>query len=179
MLQTQVAQSLGNHLVLKHATIEDAPRLNAFNALIHDPYEGVQTEAMMLHHPTIRPENFIYIEDEATGQIVSSLGLLPWRWRFDEIELKLGEMAIVGTLPAYRHRGLVRILANHFKECLAEGEYDLSFLGASCIITASSAMNTPFPSKGTGICHFIKSHPQPRPRPPTSSARLPQTTSPP
>ncbi len=115
--------------MLKHATIEDAPRLNAFNAAIFDPYIGAQTEAMMRYHPTIRPENFIYIEDESTGQIVSALGLLPWRWRFDEIELKLGEMAIVGTLPAYRNRGLVRTLVNHLKECLAEGEYDLSFIG--------------------------------------------------
>ena len=88
-----------------------------------------QTEAMMLHHPTIRPGDFIYIEDEATQQIVSSLGLLPWRWRFDEIELKLGEMAIVGTLPTYRNHGLVRTLVNHLKEMLAEGEYDLSHLG--------------------------------------------------
>jgi hypothetical protein len=125
----QCIQSLGTHLVLKHATIEDAPRLNAFNALIHSRYVGVQTEAMMLHHPTIQPENFIYIEDETTGQIISSLGLLPWCWRFDEIELKVGEMAIVGTLPEYRRQGLVRILVNHLKEILAEEEYDLSFLG--------------------------------------------------
>ncbi len=129
MLQTQVARTLGNNLVLKHATVEDTPRLNAFNALIFDPYIGVQTEAMMLHHPTIRPENFIYIEDATTGQIVSSLGLLPWRWRFDEIELKMGEMAIVGTLPEYRRRGLVRTLVNHLKGCLAADGYDLSFLG--------------------------------------------------
>ena len=129
MLQIQYVKSLGTTLVLKHATVEDAPRLNAFNAMIHDAYVGVQTEAMMLHHPTIYPENFIYIEDQSTGQIVSSLGLLPWRWRFDEIELKIGEMAIVGTLPEYRHRGLVRTLVNHLKECLTEGGYDLSHLG--------------------------------------------------
>ena len=129
MLQTQYVQSLGNNLVLKHATVEDAPRLNAFNAMIFDPYVGVQTEAIMLHHPTIRPENFIYIEDESTGQIVSSLCLLPWRWRFDEIELKMGEMGIVGTLPEYRNRGLIRTLVNHLKEMLAEGEYDLSQIG--------------------------------------------------
>ena len=63
MLQTQSVKTLGTNLVLKHATVEDAPRLNAFNAMIFDPYVGVQTEAMMLHHPTIRPENFIYIDD--------------------------------------------------------------------------------------------------------------------
>jgi predicted acetyltransferase len=38
-------------------------------------------------------------------------------------------MAIVGTLPAYRNRGLVRTLVNHLKDMLAEGEYDLSHLG--------------------------------------------------
>src|SRR5512142_2939996 len=106
MLQTQSVKSLGTHLVLKHATVEDTPRLKAFNALIFNPYLGVQGEAMMLHHPIIHPENFIYIEDESTGKIVSSLCLFPWRWRFDEIELKMAEMAIVGTLPEYRHRGL-------------------------------------------------------------------------
>lgn len=129
MLQTQNFKSLDTHLVLKHATVEDVPRLNAFNALIHDPHVGIQTEAMMLHHPTIHPEHFIYIEDAASRQIISALCLLPWRWRFDEIELKVGEMAIVGTLPEYRRRGLVRTLVNHFKDCLAGGEYDLSFLG--------------------------------------------------
>jgi predicted N-acetyltransferase YhbS len=129
MFQTPSVKSLDAHLVLKHATVKDAPRLNAFNAMIFDPYVGAQTEAMMLHHPTIHPENFIYIEDESTGQIVSCLCLLPWRWLFDEIELKMGEMAIVGTQPEYRRRGLVRALVNHFKECLAEDEYDLSFLG--------------------------------------------------
>lgn len=41
----------------------------------------------------------------------------------------MGEMAIVGTLPEYRNRGLVRALVDHFKECLADDEYDLSFLG--------------------------------------------------
>ncbi len=127
MVQTQYAKSLGNHLVLKHATAEDAPRLSTFNALIHgDKQVGVITEALMLHHPTARPEDFIYVEDESTGEIVSSICLLPWRWRFDEIELKMGEMGIVGTLPEYRNRGLIRALVDHFKEMLAEGEYDLS-----------------------------------------------------
>jgi len=86
------------------------------------------TRSLILHHPLTRPEHWLYVEDESTQQIVSSLALIPWQWRCEDVALKAGEMGIVGTLEAYRNRGLVRELIVRFKELLREGEFDLSHI---------------------------------------------------
>jgi predicted N-acetyltransferase YhbS len=107
---------------------EDVERLAAFNGSIHDEGVADLTRRLMIDHPHTRPEHWLFVEDEAAGQIVSSLCLIPWRWRYQDVELKAGEMGIVGTLPAYRHRGLVRALAARHAELLREGGYDLSHI---------------------------------------------------
>jgi GNAT superfamily N-acetyltransferase len=118
---------LGDHLVLTSvSTLEDAERLAEFNGFIHDAHVIDMTRALILHHPCTRPEHWLFVKDEQTGQIVSSLGLIPWTWRYGEVELSAGEEAIVGTHPDYRRRGLIRALNQRFKELLREGEFDLS-----------------------------------------------------
>lgn len=124
--------SLGDGLILKSiANEQDVERLAQFNGAIHDqgePLVANLSRQLMLHHPATRPDYWLYIEDETTGQIVSALCLIPWRWRYEDVELKAGEMGIVGTLESYRGRGLVRALDRRFKELLAAGEYDISHI---------------------------------------------------
>jgi hypothetical protein len=48
------------------------------------------------------------VEDTQTGQIVSSMCLIPQTWTYDEIPFPVGRPEAVGTDPAYRRRGLVR-----------------------------------------------------------------------
>lgn len=124
---TPYHRALGSGLTLKSlADSQDAERLITFNGQIFG--EGVigMTRSMIFHHPTIRPEYWLYIEDDATQQIVSSLVLIPWTWRYEDSTLKAAEMGIVGTLESYRNRGLIRSLVGRFKEMLREGEFDLS-----------------------------------------------------
>jgi hypothetical protein len=59
-------------------------------------------------HPTLRPEDFTIIEETATGRIVSSLNLIPQTWTYEGIEFPVGRPELVGTLPEFRDRGLVR-----------------------------------------------------------------------
>jgi predicted acetyltransferase len=121
--------SLDNNLVLKSlANQQDIERLAAFNGQIFGQDVSEMTRALILNHPPARPEYWLFIEDESNGQIVSSLALIPWLWRYEDVTLKSGEMGIVGTLEAYRNKGLIRALDRRFKELLREGEFDLSHI---------------------------------------------------
>ncbi|NLX10309.1 MAG: GNAT family N-acetyltransferase [Chloroflexi bacterium] len=110
------------------ASAEDAERLGAFNEAIHGDGTDAMTRELILHHPHTRPEHWLYVEDDASGQVVSSLCLIPWTWRYGSVTLRAGEMGIVGTLEPYRHRGLIRALDGRFKELLRDGGYHLSHI---------------------------------------------------
>ncbi len=120
-------QEIENGLVLRSLGDEnDIERIAAFNGAIHGEGVAALTRELVLHHPNTRPEGWLFIEDETEHKIVSSLCLIPWTWRYEDVELKAGEMGIVGTLKEYRRQGLIRRLAVRFAELLREGGYDLS-----------------------------------------------------
>ncbi|NDJ77590.1 MAG: GNAT family N-acetyltransferase [Chloroflexi bacterium] len=124
---TPYHRSLGNGLTLKSISTEDEiERVAAFNDHIHGEDLDAMTRGLVLHHPHTRPEHWLFVEDDASRDVVSALCLIPWTWRCDGVELKAGEMGIVGTREDFRHRGLIRALDARFKELLNEGEYDLS-----------------------------------------------------
>lgn len=124
---TPYYRPLADNFVMKsvrdHA---DAERLAIFNGQIFGESVAQMTRRLIFHHPMTRLEYWLYIEDESTGQIVSSLALIPHQWRCEEVTLKAGEMGIVGTLESHRNRGLVRALAARHRELLVEGGFDLS-----------------------------------------------------
>jgi Acetyltransferase (GNAT) domain len=126
---TLYSRALPNGLVLKSIRdLADVERLAAFNGQIHGEEVIEMTRSLILHHPMTRPEHWLYIEDESNSQIVSSLALIPWEWRYEDVTLKAGEMGIVGTLESYRNRGLVRELIVRFKELLRDEAFDLSHI---------------------------------------------------
>lgn len=49
------------------------------------------------------------MEERTSGKIVSSLNLISQTWSYAGIEFGVGRPELVGTLPEYRHRGLVRL----------------------------------------------------------------------
>jgi hypothetical protein len=123
------SKALGDGLILRSlAGAEDVERLAAFNQRIHED-EGVAvlTRNLLFDHPHTRPEHWLLVE-EAGGRIVSSLCLIPWTWRYQDVPLQSGEMAIVGTLEEYRRRGLIRVQAARFAELLRDGGYDVSHI---------------------------------------------------
>jgi hypothetical protein len=105
---------LGDDLRLRFATVNDIDPLAQFNGRIHggdhfNPFVAQWTrEFASLSHPTCGPDNVTLVEDTATGQIVSSMCLIPQTWTFDGIPFPVGRPEAVGTDPAYRRRGLVR-----------------------------------------------------------------------
>ncbi len=108
-------RDLGNGLLMRRATCEDADALAEFNGRIHgeNPLDAQRVAAwthdLLAHpHPTLRPADVIIVEESATGQIVSSMNLIPQTWTYEGVEFGIGRPELVGTLPEYRNRGLVR-----------------------------------------------------------------------
>lgn len=125
----QIMRDLGNGLLLKSvSTPGEIERLAAFNLHIHGQGLDTMTNHLIYHHPHTKPDEWLFVEDAASGEVVSSLCLIPWTWRYAGVNLRAGEMGIVGTLEAYRRRGLVRCLVEQFKTLLDEGEFDVSHI---------------------------------------------------
>jgi len=115
------SKPLGDGLVLRTAaSAQDVERVAAFDGRIHGPGIAPVVRNLFSHYPGASLRDLIFVEDEATGQIVSSLCLIPWTWRCGDAVIPAGEMGIVGTLEAYRQRGLVRAQIAFFKQRLAE-----------------------------------------------------------
>jgi hypothetical protein len=113
--QKTILRDLGNGLVMRRATPEDADALAKFNAEIHGDNEadGQRVAAwtrdlLTRPHPTLRPDDFTIVEETASGRILSSLNLIPQTWTYEGIEFGVGRPELVGTAPEFRNRGLVR-----------------------------------------------------------------------
>ena len=108
-------RDLGGGLTLRWGKAEDAEALAAFNIALHtdDPAEpelwlGEWTRELMNgRHPTTNAGDFTIVENEA-GEIVSSMNVIHQTWSYGGIEFGVGRPELVGTLDAYRRRGLVR-----------------------------------------------------------------------
>ena len=113
----ETIRELGDGLVLRSATVADAEALADFNAHIHgnretgEPDEGVRgwvLELATMPHPTFQVSDFTLVEDTRDHKIISSLCLIPQTWTYAGIPFGVGRPELVGTLPEYRKRGLVR-----------------------------------------------------------------------
>ncbi len=106
---------LGEGLVLKTAQgAADVERIAELHSQAFDPSAGSFTRVLAAGYPGLRPQDFAYVEDTASGEAVSSICLVPTVWRCDGVRLSVGELGIVGTHPDYRHRGLVGALMGWF-----------------------------------------------------------------
>ncbi len=122
-------QELGDGLVLKTAaSAEDIDRIAECHNIVFEEEEGVgeMCRRLFLYHPNTQRSDLIFVEDEKTAEVVSSLCLIPWRWRYENVILKAGEMGIVATKENYRRRGLIRAQADYLKEQLMERGFHLS-----------------------------------------------------
>jgi len=125
----KILRDLGGGLILRRSTPADAERLADFCGRIHSD-EGIDKpdarvaawtrDLLARPHPTFPPENFTVVAEAATGRIVSTLNLIPQTWAYDGIPFGVGRPELVGTLPEYRNRGLVRIQFEEIHKWSAE-----------------------------------------------------------
>ncbi|HEX8598008.1 MAG TPA: GNAT family N-acetyltransferase [Chloroflexia bacterium] len=121
LTEEDIPQELGDGLVMRKARPEDREALADFHAnnLLDigevGPNEGLHTwmlDLMSGEHPTLRPGDFVLVEDTNAGKIVSSMGHFSQIWTYDGIPFKFGQPEIVSTNPDYRRRRLVRAQFN-------------------------------------------------------------------
>lgn len=127
---TPYRKELPDGLVLRSvACRNDINRIARLNAEVHGRAAiGNMSRSLLLDHPATSPEHWLFVEDSKTAAVVSALCLIPWRVRFGEVELKAGEMGMVGTRETYRNRGLIRYQVERFNELLESGGYDFSHI---------------------------------------------------
>jgi predicted N-acetyltransferase YhbS len=119
-------KTLENGLILRTANDEaaNAEDVERVAALTKTVFEGEEvdtlTRGLFLHHPKTSLDDLIFVQDEKSGKAVSTLCLIPWTWRCEDVEIPAGEMGIVGTLEEYRGRGLIRKQVELFKQKLRE-----------------------------------------------------------
>ena len=114
-------RDLGDALILRRATREDAEAVASFNARVHfseatpferrEPHRGIAAltrDLMSGDHPTCDASDFLLVEDTSTGSVVSSTCLIPQKFSYEGIEFGAGLPELVGTHPDYRRRGLIR-----------------------------------------------------------------------
>jgi len=108
--------------------LSDRERFAAFNADCNHPSEGATCACLLRHHPETTLDDYWVVEDTTTGEIVSSTCLLPWTCRFAGMDLRVAQLEMVLTHPAYRGRGLVRKQMDNFEQAVKSRGYDLAII---------------------------------------------------
>jgi GNAT superfamily N-acetyltransferase len=111
MKYTPGVQSLPVQCQVRTAqSVRDIERIAAFNASVHeDEGIGIFTRWKLDGtHPAVVFSDALFIEDSQSGEIVSSLCLIPQTWTYEGMPLCVGEVSLVGTHPDYRNHGLIR-----------------------------------------------------------------------
>ena len=120
---------LDTNLVLRSLRGDaDKERFTVFNTNFNNPFEGATCACLMHHHPETTLNDYWLVEDSSRGEVVSTTCLLPWTCCFDGIDLRVAQLEMVLTHPAYRGRGLVRAQIKHFEQVVLERGYDLSII---------------------------------------------------
>jgi hypothetical protein len=125
----KILRDLGDGLILRRSTPADAEPLADFCGRIHsddgpnkpDARIAAWTRDLVARpHPTFHADDFTIIAEAATGRIVSTLNMIPQTWTYEGIPFGVGRPELVGTLPEYRNRGLVRIQFEEIHKWSAE-----------------------------------------------------------
>jgi predicted acetyltransferase len=106
----------------------DAGRYVALSAAINGEHEGVMCTRLLRRHPATHFDDFVLVEDPASGEVVSTTCLIPWQLNVSGVTLSAAMLEMVVTHPAYRKRGLVRAQIERFHRAVAAREFDLSII---------------------------------------------------
>ncbi|NLE43252.1 MAG: GNAT family N-acetyltransferase [Chloroflexi bacterium] len=122
-------RNLADGLVLRCVRDEqDIEAYAAFNTAEIGAVQGSTCAHLLRHHPDVRPDYFLLVEDTRSGEIVSTTCLIPWRCQYENVVLDVAMLEMVVTHPDYRKRGLVRAQVERFHETVAANRFDLAII---------------------------------------------------
>lgn len=124
-----ILSHLADGFVLRSVRDEgDIARCAAFVSVNMRETSGITAERVLHHFPTLSLDDYLFVEDEASGEVVSNLCLIPWRYRFKGIDLHVAMLEIVATHPDYRKRGLIRAQMGAFHNTVRDQDFDFSII---------------------------------------------------
>jgi len=111
-------KKIDDNLTIYRSTRSDSERLARFYSTIFKKSDGSPDESFYAYvddllngkHPTFQEDDFVFIEDNRSGKIVSAMKLISQTWTYGGISIPAGRPETVATDPKYRNRGLVRAL---------------------------------------------------------------------
>ncbi|NHJ22474.1 MAG: GNAT family N-acetyltransferase [Candidatus Lokiarchaeota archaeon] len=122
---------INDSMILRVANDEigNFQRFISFNLVIHQ-VESLRryVNRLYMEHPRKSKIYWIYIEKIDTNELVSMITLMPLEWNFNGVNIPLCEMGLVGTLPEYRHRGLIGIMNEIYEILMRQEGYLLSVI---------------------------------------------------
>ncbi len=123
-------EELKNGLIMRSIRDEqDIERYVAFQGRFFHEREPITCDLLVRHHPHMGYEDFLLVEDPQNGEIVSTVCLVPWQCRYEEVTLEVAQMESVGTHPDYRRQGLIRALIQRFHQIENERGFHFSAIG--------------------------------------------------
>lgn len=130
-IQKGYSKVINDNMVLRVANedIENFQRFISFNLAIHQ-VESLKryVSRLYMEHPRRSKIYWIYIEKIDTNELVSLITLMPLEWKFNGVNIPLCEMGLVGTLPEYRHRGLIGTMNEIYEILMRQEGYLLSVI---------------------------------------------------
>jgi predicted acetyltransferase len=122
-------EELDGNLVLRSLDDErDIDRFAEFNGEFNNEHEGRTCACFLRYQPGRTLDDTWIVEDTASGEVVATVCLIPWRIRYGNVELRAAMLEMVLTHHDYRGRGLVRKLIGRFHARVQEQQYDLCFI---------------------------------------------------
>jgi len=122
-------QKLDHGLLFRTVRDEnDVERYVAFNTRFNNVNEGLNTACLLRHYPGASYADYQLIEDEQSGEMVSTTCLIPWTLDYEGIPLRAAQLEQVLSHPTYRRHGLVKIQMKRFMQVVRERQFDLSFI---------------------------------------------------
>jgi len=106
---------------------EDEKRLVG---LYHEVFPGERVDELAAvffrHLPGMGPEHWLVAREGGCETIAAAVALIPWTWQVGDARLRVAEMGLVGTRPAHRGKGLMRMLMERFAKRLSGEGFDLA-----------------------------------------------------
>ena len=114
-------QPLGDGLTLRTAACPaDVDNVARLLGEVFGPDVPSMTRHLFLDHPNTSGRDLIFVEDEHSGEVVSTLCVIPWMLSYAGVIIPAGEMGCVATRETHRQRGLIRTQVGFFKQRLRE-----------------------------------------------------------
>ncbi|TFG22118.1 MAG: GNAT family N-acetyltransferase [Promethearchaeota archaeon] len=107
---------------------EEFKKLLELNVTVHGEAVRDYITKIYNEHPKKDQLFWLYIEDQKTQKIVSSISLMPYEWHFGNVIIPICEMGFVGSLQEYRGKGFISKLNVLYEQVMEERGYVVSVI---------------------------------------------------